>query len=55
VWCKACRHARDADLAALIAAGRRDTPLVRIRWRCARCGHLRTDMICTSKDRVLPS
>jgi hypothetical protein len=22
VWCKACRHSRDADLAALIAAGR---------------------------------
>jgi hypothetical protein len=31
VWRKACRHARDADLAALIAAGRGDRPLVRIR------------------------
>jgi hypothetical protein len=22
VWCKACRHAKDADLGALVAAGR---------------------------------
>jgi hypothetical protein len=27
VWCKACRHRADADLAALISAGRGDTPL----------------------------
>jgi hypothetical protein len=31
VWCKACRHARDADLAAPIAAGRGGLPLVRLR------------------------
>jgi hypothetical protein len=30
VWCKSCRHSRDADLAALIAAGRGDKPLVRL-------------------------
>jgi hypothetical protein len=27
VWCKACRHWADADLPALVAAGRGDTPL----------------------------
>jgi hypothetical protein len=31
VWCKACRHAKTADLAALIAAGHGDVPLVRLR------------------------
>jgi hypothetical protein len=29
VWCKACRHRADADLEALVAGGRGDTPLVR--------------------------
>jgi hypothetical protein len=27
VWCKSCRHQRDADLQALIDAGRGDVPL----------------------------
>jgi hypothetical protein len=31
VWCKACRHARDAGLGALIAAGRGDVPLIQTR------------------------
>jgi hypothetical protein len=52
--CRSCFHQRDADLAALIDAGRGDMPLVDLRWRCARCGHRRIDMICTSKERVLP-
>jgi len=26
VWCKACRHRADADLPALVSAGRGDTP-----------------------------
>jgi hypothetical protein len=30
VWCKACRHAKDADLAALIDAGKGDVSLVRM-------------------------
>ena len=38
VWCKACRRAKDADLAALIDAGQGDVPLVRLRWRCGNCG-----------------
>jgi hypothetical protein len=45
VWCKACRHAKDADLAALIAAGRGDAPLVRIRWRCGNCCSRLTDFV----------
>jgi hypothetical protein len=31
VWCKACRHSKDADLAALITSGKGDVPLVQIR------------------------
>ena len=31
VWCKACRHAKDADQAALIAAGRGDVLLIETR------------------------
>jgi hypothetical protein len=38
VWCKSCRHAKDADLAALIATGRGDVPLVQMKWRCGNCG-----------------
>ena len=36
VWCKSCRHRRDADLQALVNAGRGDVPLMRagmvVRW-----------------------
>jgi hypothetical protein len=52
--CRSCFHQRDADLQGLIEAGHGDTPLIRLRWRCARCGHRRIDMICTGKDRVVP-
>jgi hypothetical protein len=41
------RHLQIAD------TGRGDTPLVDLRWRCARCGHRRIDMICTGKDVVV--
>jgi hypothetical protein len=36
-WCKSCRHAKDAPLAALIVAGRGDVPLVQMKWRCVNC------------------
>jgi hypothetical protein len=36
VWCKACRHSADADLDALVASGRGDVPLVRLRYRCSK-------------------
>jgi hypothetical protein len=38
VWCKACRHQRDADLPGLVAGGRGDVPLVEMRFRCTICG-----------------
>jgi hypothetical protein len=50
--CWSCKHQRDADLADLIAAGLGDTPLVHLRWRCAKCGGRRIDMVCTSHARV---
>jgi hypothetical protein len=45
VWCKSCRHAKDADLAALIPAGRGDVPLVQMKWRCGNCGSRLTEFI----------
>jgi Zn finger protein HypA/HybF involved in hydrogenase expression len=38
VWCKSCRRQRDADLQALVDAGRGDVPLVEMRFRCSNCG-----------------
>jgi hypothetical protein len=35
---RASRHAKDADLAALVAAGRSDVPLVQMKWRCGNSG-----------------
>jgi hypothetical protein len=52
--CWSCKHQRDADLVRLIAAGRGDTPLVQLRWRCANCGSRRIDMVCTSHAGVVP-
>jgi len=52
--CWHCRHQADADLPALLAAGRGDVPLVRLRWRCARCRSGKIDMICIRRDRVVP-
>jgi hypothetical protein len=48
--CRSCLHKQDADLQALVEAGRGDVPLVNLRWRCARCGHRRIDMIVTAKS-----
>jgi hypothetical protein len=45
VWCKACRHSVDADLDALIRAGKGDIPLVQLRWQCARCRSGMTDFV----------
>ena len=52
--CWHCRHQADADLRRLVEAGCGDIPLIRLRWRCARCRSDRIDMICTSYARVLP-
>jgi hypothetical protein len=53
--CWSCRHQRDADLQALVDAGRGDVPLIHLRWRCSQCGSARIDMICTSHARVQPA
>jgi hypothetical protein len=45
--CRDCRHLAFADYAALIAAGRGDTPLVELRWRCAKCGSRAVDGVVT--------
>jgi hypothetical protein len=45
VWCKSCRHAKDADLAALIDAGRGDMPSGQMKWRCSNCGSRLTEFI----------
>jgi hypothetical protein len=49
-WCRACQQQRDADLQALIDAGRGDVPLRSLRWKCTRCGHRDIDMVVTSQD-----
>ena len=50
VWCKACRHRRDADLQRLIDAGKGDVPLVDLRFRCSNCGSSLTDFVVTSTE-----
>jgi len=54
-FCRSCRHEADADLHALIDAGRGDVPLIQLRWRCSQCRSARIDMICTSHARVQPA
>jgi hypothetical protein len=47
VWCKACRHSGNADLDALIHAGKGDIPLVRLKWQCANRRSGMTDFVVT--------
>jgi hypothetical protein len=42
VWCKARHHAADAE-PALIDGRPGDVPLVKLRFRCAKCGSRRAD------------
>jgi hypothetical protein len=50
VFCKSCRHQADADLQALVNAGRGDVPLTELRFLCSQCGTHRTDFVVTSRD-----
>ena len=50
VWCKACRHQAEADLQALVAAGKDDVPLKDLRFRCSRCRSDLTDCVVTAKE-----
>jgi hypothetical protein len=42
----------DADLQAIIDAGRGDVPLTQLRFRCARCGTANTDFVVTAQPGV---
>jgi hypothetical protein len=46
----ACRHRDYADLQRLVDAGRGDTPLIRLRYRCSNCagGSPLTDWVVTN-------
>ena len=48
--CKSCRRQRDADLQALVDAGRGDVPLIHLRFRCTNCGSGLTDFVVTSTE-----
>jgi hypothetical protein len=50
VWCKACRHQPEADLQALVAAGRGDVPPIQLRFRCSNCSGRLTDWVVTAKN-----
>jgi transposase-like protein len=54
VFCNSCRHQADADLGAIVAAGRGDMPLSELRFRCSQCGTDRTDFVVTSRDNPRP-
>jgi hypothetical protein len=54
VFCKSCRHQADADLQALVLAGRGDVPLNELRFRCSQCGTDRTDFVVTSRGNPQP-
>jgi len=49
VWCKSCRHQREAALQALVDGGR-DVPLIRLHALCLNCGGRLTDWVVTSKN-----
>ena len=51
VFCNSCRHQADADLQAIVDAGRGDVPLTELRFRRSRCGTDRTDFVVTSPGR----
>jgi hypothetical protein len=45
VYCKSCRWSSDTDFAKLIADGRGDIPLIKLRWRCGNYGSRLTDAV----------
>jgi transposase-like protein len=53
VRCRSCHHAADADLQKLIDQGRGDVPVVKLRFRCTKCGSRRTDVLVTPKPKVM--
>ena len=53
--CRAGQRQHNADLKALVAAGRVDVPLVQLRWRCSCCHSTRIDAVVMSKDSAVVS
>jgi hypothetical protein len=51
--CWSCKRQHDADLDALVAAGRGDVPLVQLRWRCSWCHSTRIDAVVMAKDSTV--
>jgi hypothetical protein len=51
--CRACLRQHDADLEALIASGRGDIPLTRLRFRCSWCCSALIDAVVMSKDSAV--
>jgi hypothetical protein len=54
VFCRSCRHQADADLRAIVGAGRGDVPLTELQFRCSQCGTDRTDFVVTSRHNPQP-
>ncbi|HME20016.1 MAG TPA: hypothetical protein VKI44_01390 [Acetobacteraceae bacterium] len=50
VFCRSCQHQADADLQAIVDAGRGDVPLTHLRFRCSQCGTGNTGFVVTSRD-----
>ena len=46
--CRRCFRTQHADLEALVAGGRGDVPLMKIRWRCSNCRSRLVDFVVTS-------
>lgn len=51
VLCNCCHHQADADLRAIVLAGRGDVPLTELGFRCSQCGTDLTDFVVTARDK----
>jgi Zn finger protein HypA/HybF involved in hydrogenase expression len=52
--CWSCKRQHDADLDALVAAGRGDVPLVQLRRRCSWCHSTRIEVVMAKDSTVVP-
>jgi hypothetical protein len=48
VSCRSGLRSQHADLAALVAGGRGDVPLIELHWRCSNCRSRFVDFVVTS-------
>jgi hypothetical protein len=54
VFCRSCHHQCDADLQALVDAGRGDVPLTHLRFRRGQCRTGNTNFVVMSRDNPQP-